>query len=191
MKAYSLLAVFVCCICKYTLIDIMPELKRYVLNSGYRINFKYEGMLAHSFDRFYVVMKYVLLTMEALKFSPIEFDSTCNYLNVDANRKHFPTQFILQFKNYYRKIMNCFRKIMSFIDFYMKQISFYNCTAHEILTKEISLILPNFPKDRKDKSSIIASLVTSLISLAYSGISSYLHNKRQKALHKAFMVMEN
>ena len=34
-------------------------------------------------------------------------------------------------------------------------------------------------------------LGTSFIILAYEGISSYLHNKRQKALQKAFMAMEN
>ena len=54
MKAYSLIVIFICYICKYTSVDIMPELKRNILNFGYRINFKYEGMLAHSFDRFYV-----------------------------------------------------------------------------------------------------------------------------------------
>ena len=53
----------------------------------------------------------------------------------------------------------------------------YNHTAHEILTKKISLILPNFPKDRKDKRSIIALLITGFISLANEGISSYKHNK--------------
>ena len=62
-------------------------------------------MLAHSFDRFYVVMKFVLPTMEDVKFSPIKFDSTCNYLDVDVNRKHFPTQFILSLKKYCKKII--------------------------------------------------------------------------------------
>ena len=76
----------------------MPELKRNMLNFGYRINFKYEGILAHSFGRFYRVMKFVLPTMKDLNFSPIEFDSTCIYLNVDVDRKHFPTQFISNFK---------------------------------------------------------------------------------------------
>ena len=127
-------------------------------------------MLVHSFDRFYVVMKFVLPTMKDLKLSPIEFDSTCDYLNIDVERKHFPTQFIPNCKNY------C-RKIIPFIDFYKKQISSYNYTVHEILTKEISLILPSFPKDRKDKRSIIALLVIIFIGLAYECISSYLHNK--------------
>ena len=93
--------------------------------------------------------------MEDHKFSPIKLDSTCNYLNVNVDRNHFQNQFIPNFKNY-------FRKIIPFIDFYKKQINSYNHTTHEILMKEISLILPNFPNDRKEKRSIIALLVTSL-----------------------------
>ena len=138
-------------------------------------------MLAHSFERFCVVTKFVLPTLKDLRFSPIKFDSTCNYLNVVVDGKYFPTQFLLNFKN-------CCRKIIPFIDFYKKETASYNHATHEILTKEI---LPNFPKDRKDKRSIIASLVTSFIGLAYEGISSYLHNKTQIALHKTFMAMEN
>ena len=39
--------------------------------------------------------------------------------------------------------------------------------------------------------SIIVSLVTNFIGLAYEGISSHLLNKRQETLHKAFVAMEN
>ena len=49
-----------CCVCRYTSVEIMPEIKKNILNFGYGINFKYEGMPAHSFDRFYVVTKFVL-----------------------------------------------------------------------------------------------------------------------------------
>ena len=38
-------------------VSIMPELKQNVLRFGYRVNFRYEGMLAHLFDRFYVVTR--------------------------------------------------------------------------------------------------------------------------------------
>ena len=57
MKAYLLIVIFIfmCCFCEYTLVEITPELKKYILNFGYGINFKSEGMLPHSFDRFYVV----------------------------------------------------------------------------------------------------------------------------------------
>ena len=39
-------------------VDVMPKLKKNVLNFGYEGNFKFEGMLTHSFDSFYVVAKY-------------------------------------------------------------------------------------------------------------------------------------
>ena len=47
-------------------IDVMPELKKTVLNFGYSVNFKYEGMLTHSFDRYYVVAKYEIPKIESL-----------------------------------------------------------------------------------------------------------------------------
>ena len=36
-------------------VSIMPELKQNVLRFG--VNFRYEGMLAHLFDRFFVVTR--------------------------------------------------------------------------------------------------------------------------------------
>ena len=48
---------------------------------GYGINSKNKGMLAHSFDRFYVVTKFILPTMNNLKLSPIKYDKECKYLH--------------------------------------------------------------------------------------------------------------
>ena len=45
-------------LCEVLVVEVMPELKKNVLNFGYGANFKYEGMLTHSFDRLYVVAKY-------------------------------------------------------------------------------------------------------------------------------------
>ena len=43
---------------------------------------------------------------------------------------------------------------------------------------------------RKEKRGIITSLISSFIHLAYDSISSFLHNRRHKALHKAVKAME-
>ena len=43
-----------------TYTKIKPKLKKNILNFGYGINYKYEGMLAHLLDRFYVVTKFTL-----------------------------------------------------------------------------------------------------------------------------------
>ena len=59
---------------------IKPELKKNILNFGYGINYKYEGMLMHSFDRVYVVTKFILPSID-LKFSKLNHDNTCSYLD--------------------------------------------------------------------------------------------------------------
>ena len=62
-------------------IDTKPELKNNVLNFGYRVNFKYGGMLSHSFDRFYVVTKFEIPKLKDLKLVTFTFDLTCEHLN--------------------------------------------------------------------------------------------------------------
>ena len=64
-----------------SVVDIMPELKKNILNFGYGVNFKYEGMLSHSFDRFYIVTKFELPKTKDLKFAIFGFDFECSYAN--------------------------------------------------------------------------------------------------------------
>ena len=74
MKAYSLvITVIICCICRYASVEIKPELKKNILNFGYGIDFKYEGMLVHSFDRFYVVTKLFYLPSMIYNFPQLIF----------------------------------------------------------------------------------------------------------------------
>ena len=93
MKNY----LFLCILCQFCLdisTKLKPELKRNILNFGYGINYKYEGMLAHSFDRFYVVTKFMLALLGDLKFSDLNYDKTCAYLdnrnaqNTEAQKKY-------------------------------------------------------------------------------------------------------
>ena len=57
------------------------------------------------------------------------------------------------------------------------------------MKNEIDLILLQVPS--KQKWEIITTLVSSFIWLAYEGISSFLHYKHNKALHKAVKVMDS
>ena len=66
------------CVYDSSAVDIMPALKKNILNIGYGVNFKYEAMLSHSFDRFYGVTKFKLPRVEDLKFTTIDFDSNCS-----------------------------------------------------------------------------------------------------------------
>ena len=64
-----------------------------------------------------------------------------------------------------------------------KQIDYYNWTTYEIITNELALILPTIKKQERQKRGIITTLISGFIGLAYEAISSFLHYKKQKALH--------
>ena len=147
-------------------VDIMPKLKRNILNFGYGINFKYEGMLYHSFNRFYAVTKYELPKVSDKTLTAIEFDLNCSHLSSEGK--------------YMTKLMRHCLRIAPYVSFYQRQITYYNLTAHRILTEDIGLILPNIPTSKRNKRGAILALVlsglaSSVIGLAYEGISSFLH----------------
>ena len=93
-KPYLCIVIILGCVCGYTTIEIMQELKRNVSKFDYGINFKYEGTLSHSFDRFYVVTKFELPKLEDLKLTTISYESDCQYLDNARNLKDYPTELI-------------------------------------------------------------------------------------------------
>ena len=60
------------------------------------------------------------------------------------------------------------------------------------MQNEIGLILPNF-NNRKKRflTTILGTIATKVIGLAFEGISSFLHHKRHEALHKAVNVLNS
>ena len=63
------------------------------------------------------------------------------------------------------------------------------------MTNDIGKTLPKLPTDHRHKRGailafILGSVASSVIGLAYKGISSFLHHKRHKALHKAVAVVD-
>ena len=81
------------------------------------------------------------------------------------------------------------KKIKPFVIYYQRLIKSYNNTVHKILESKINLILPEI--SRKQKCGIITTLVSCFIGLAYVGISSFLHCRGNKALHKAVSAKDN
>ena len=119
--------------------NLHSYLKRNILNFGYGINNMYEGMLMHSFDRFYVVTKFVLPSLEDLKFSDLNYDNTCAYVD-NRNAQNTETQkYMLDLKTF------C-KKTEPFVAYYKRLMKSYNNTAHNILENEINLLLPQIPR---------------------------------------------
>ena len=85
-------------------IKFNPELQKNILKFGYSINYKYEGMLSHSFDRFYVVTKFILPSMEDIKFSNLNFVHSCTYMNKRYAHNTDSGKYLAELKTYCNKI---------------------------------------------------------------------------------------
>ena len=78
MELSSILIIL--CIYSTSAVSIMPELKHYVLRFGYGVNFRYVGMLSHSFDRFNVVTKIEIPKVSDLNLTMFQFDYNCSHV---------------------------------------------------------------------------------------------------------------
>ena len=121
-------------------VDIMPELKKNILNFGYGVNFKYEEMLSHSFDRFYIVTKFELPKTKDLKLATFGSDFECSYAN------HTSTS-----TTDYARLMNYCMKITQYARLYQRQIQYYNKTAYNTLANDIGKYYLSFQLTRAKK----------------------------------------
>ena len=96
--------------------EIRLELQKNILKFDYGINYKYEGMLAHSFDRFYVIKKFILPTLDDLKLSPIRYNKDCTHIcNLDDQDDE-------QIKQNLRDLLLYCAKLRPYMAFYKMQI---------------------------------------------------------------------
>ena len=92
-------------------------------------------MLVHTFDRFYVVTKFILQSKGDLNFSKLNYDNICAYLD---NKNICNTGS----KKHMLDLMMLCKKIEPLVIYDKRLIKSYNNTAHSILKNEINLILP-------------------------------------------------
>ena len=120
-------------------VSIMPELKQNVLRFGYGVNFRYEGMLTHSFDRFYLVTRIEIPKVSDLNLTLFQFDYNCSHVtNIEKDIKFkVPSMIKDMFKVY------C-KNIIPYMYLYKHQVEYYDKTVYNILEKDIGLILPTF-----------------------------------------------
>ena len=162
-------------------IKFNPKLQRNILKFGSGINNKYEGMLVHSFDGFYIVTKSMLPSVGDIKFSKLNFDHSCIYMNKEYAPNMDSSKYLTELKTY------C-HKIKPFVSHYTNLIKSYNATIYNILENEIKPLLAQLSRQ---KCGIITTLVSGFIGLAYEGISSFLQCKCENTLQKAVLAMNN
>ena len=171
-------------------VGIMPELKCNVLRFGYGVNFRYEGMLSHSFGRFYVVTKIEIPKVSDLNLTMFQFDYNCSHVvNIEKDTRFKIPGTIKEMFDLYCK------NIVLYMYLYKHQVEYYKKMVYEILERDIGMILPRFEdreknlKQKRQKRPIISALISAFIGLAYEGISSFLQHKQEKALQQAMHTM--
>ena len=111
-------------------ITFSPELQKNILKFGYGINYKYEDMLAHSFDRFYIVTKFMLPSMGDIKFSKLNFEHSCTYMN-----EYVPNT---DSRKYLTELKIYCNKIKPFVTYYNNLIKSYITTVYNILEMNLN-----------------------------------------------------
>ena len=162
-------------------IKFNPELEKNILKFGYGINYKYKGMLVHLFDRFYIITKFMLPSMGDIKFSNLNFDHSCAYMNEKYAPNTDSSKYLAELKTY------C-NKIKPFVLHYSNLIKSYNNGVYNISENRINPLLPQLSRQ---KCGIVTTLISGFIGLAYEGISSFLQRKCKNALQKAVLAMNN
>ena len=104
----------------------------------------------------------MLPSMGDIKFSKLNFDHTCTYMN----KEYAPN---MDSRKYSTELKTYCNKIKPFVSHYM--IKSYNTTVYNILENEIKPLLPQISRQ---KCGIITTLDSGFIGLAYEGISSFL-----------------
>ena len=189
-KMATLLLLLVTLVCGTSVVSIMPELKHNVLRSGYGVNFRYEGMLAHSFDRLYVITKIEIPKVSDLNLTVFQFDYNCSHVtDIEKDTKFkVPSTIKDMFKVY------C-KNIIPYMYLYKHQVEYYDKMVYNTLEKDKGLILPKFGNKETNvhskcpKRQITSAVISGFIGLAFEGISSFLQHKWEKALWQAMHTM--
>ena len=122
-------------VCDISAVSIMPELKQNVLRFGYGVNFRYEGMLAHSFDRFYVVTRIEIPKVSDLNLTVFQFDYNCSHVtHIEKDMKFKIPSTIKDMFNVY-----C-RNIIPYMYLYKHQVEYYEKMVYNILENDFAEI---------------------------------------------------
>ena len=92
-------------------------------------DFRYKGMVSHSFDRFYVVTKIEIPKIEDLKLTMFQFEDKCSYVDVQKGDEK-------DSNGYYQDMKSYCEKIVPYVFLYKKQIEYYNRTALQIIGRQ-------------------------------------------------------
>ena len=155
------------------------------------MNFRYESMLSHSFEIFYVVTKIEIPKVLDLSLTLFQFDYNCSHVvNIEKCMNFKISSTIKDMFNVYCK------NIIPYMYLYKHQVEYYEKTVYDILEKDIGLILPRFEdremniNEKHPKIQIISALISGFIGLAFEDISSFFTAEMRKSITTSYAYHE-
>ena len=141
----EVLLILIALVCGTSAMSLMPELKHNVLRFGYGVNFRYEGVLSHSFNQFYVVTKIEIPRVSDLNLTLFQFDYNCSHVvNIEKGTNFKVPSLIKDMFNV------CCKNIIPYMYLCKHQVEYYEKTVYDILEKDIGLMLPRFEDREKN-----------------------------------------
>ena len=111
---------------------------------GYAVNFRYEGMLSHSFDRFYVVTKIEIPKVLDLNLTMFQFDYNCSdVVNIEKDTRFKILSTIKEMFD-----LHC-KNIIPYRYLYKHQVEYYKKMVYEILERDIGMFYPNLKTEKR------------------------------------------
>ena len=125
------LILIILCVYGTSAVSIIPELKDNILRFGYGMNFRYEGMLSHPFDRFYIVTKIEIPKVSDLNLALFQLDYNCSHVvNIGKGIRFTILSTIKEMFDVYCK------NIIPYMYLYKHQVKFYEKTVYGIWKKK-------------------------------------------------------
>ena len=177
-----------------TALDIAPELRQNQLEFPWGANFKYNGMLNHNLDRVWIVTKVHLPQYKELLFPQWKYYENCDYLTSKSDKSGAKIEKLrrdpqsprtlqqryYQTRAFYKLICAMHMPLVSLI---RKKEIYYQGRVRQLLTNDIAYALEHSNGTITKRSlTAVLPLLGKLAVLAVEGLSSYLQQKRNKAM---------
>ena len=91
-------------------------------------------MLMYSFDRFYIITKFILPSIGDIRFLRLTFDNSCSYMNKEYAPNTDSSKYLKELKTY------C-NKLKPFVSYSFKLIKSYNGTVYDLLENKNKAIV--------------------------------------------------
>ena len=177
-------------------LEIDPSLYHNQLRYPWGVNFKYNGLLHHNLARVWVVTKFNIPPISRFHLPPAKLSPDCSfsyvpqYPNETSQKVKDATSTDQWIKPYLRNMCQDSLPMFSLLE---ARETYLRNKMLNLVEKDLYGTLRSYQSQGRAKrfASLAISAVTGLVTLAVEGISSFLQDKRNKAMANAMDALQH